>query len=77
MADVKICDRCGKTIETSKVRAFGFGAWKYFLFNRDPSQVTYNNWDLCPCCGEKLLRFLNGVELMYDVHAELDEDRSW
>ena len=63
MADVKICDRCGTTIAATTAQTFGFGAWRYSLFDRNMSQKTYSEWDLCTDCGEKLSRFLKGAEL--------------
>ena len=63
MADVKICDRCGKTIAATTAQTFGFGAWRYSLFSRSKwSQATVADWDLCTDCGEKLSRFLKGEE---------------
>ena len=69
MADVKICDRCGKTIAATTAQTFGFGAWKYALFNRERSQMTFYDYDLCVDCGEKLYRFLNGEELVKDAQS--------
>lgn len=63
MADVKICDRCGKTIAATNVQRIGFGTWRYSLFNPDVSKKTHSDWDLCVDCGEKLSKFLKGVEL--------------
>lgn len=67
MADVKICDRCGKTIEATTAQTYGFGAWRYSLFARSKlSQATVCDYDLCTDCGMKLARFLNGEELVRD-----------
>lgn len=63
MADVKICDRCGKTIAVNMAQSFGFGAWKYSIFDHSASKVTRHDYDLCVECGDKFTRFLNGVEL--------------
>ena len=63
MADVKICDRCGKTIAATTAQKIGFGAWKYCLFRPDMSHKTYSDWDLCAECGEKLSKFLNGSDI--------------
>ena len=62
MANVKICDRCGKTITATTANIFGFGAWKYSLFNRNQYQVTSYDYDLCVDCGEQLDKFLKGVD---------------
>ena len=62
MADVKICDRCGKTIVATTAQKIGFGAWRYSIFDRSTSKQSYCNFDLCVECGKKLYEFLNGVE---------------
>jgi hypothetical protein len=67
MADVKICDRCGKTIVANAVQSIGFGTWRYSLFNPNVSHKTHSNWDLCLDCGKKLERFLHGDELTIDA----------
>lgn len=63
MADVKICDRCGKTIVATATQRLGFGSWRYSLFTPDVSHKLHSDWDLCTDCGEKLGRFLKGEEL--------------
>lgn len=67
MADVKICDRCGKTIVANAVQSIGFGVWRYSLFNPNVSHKTHSDWDLCTDCGKKLERFLKGDELVIDA----------
>lgn len=69
MADVKICDRCGKTIVATKMQSIGFGVWRYSLFNPYVSNKTHYNWDLCIDCGEKLERFLKGEGLVKDAQS--------
>lgn len=68
MADVKICDRCCSAIKPNTAQSFGFGAWRYSIFNRDVSQMVSYDYDLCKQCGAKLTRFLNGEDL-----AEFEE----
>ena len=70
MADVKICDRCGKTIAASTATSWGFGAWRYSLFRRNSSQMTCYEFDVCTDCGEKLARFLKGEELVMDAQGD-------
>ena len=60
MADVKICDRCGKTIDDHRVRRNIFKTKHYGLFSPDISRELNSNWDLCHDCGKKLERFLKG-----------------
>ena len=67
MADVKICDRCGKTIVDRKVRRNMFKAYYYSLFSPDISREFRSSWDLCVDCGNKLEKFLNGDELVRDA----------
>lgn len=62
MADVKICDRCGKRIEATMVKKISFGAFKYSLFDPDRQTSTHSMWDLCTDCGEMLKKFLNGFD---------------
>ena len=62
MADVKICDRCGKTIVDRKVRRNVFKAYYYSLFSPDISREFHSCWDLCVDCGKKLEQFLKDVE---------------
>jgi hypothetical protein len=57
MADVKICDRCGKIIEDHRVRRNVFKERYYGLFSPDIRELT-SSWDLCHDCGVKLARFL-------------------
>lgn len=71
MADVKICDRCGKTIKGGKALFNTFTAWRYSLFSPDVRGGSCN-WDLCVDCGTKLHRFLNGDELVVDVQSSGD-----
>ena len=63
MANVTICDRCGKTIEPNLAQKFGFNAWRYSLIDWDRSRATSYDCDLCVECGEKLGKFLDGAEL--------------
>ena len=70
MSDVKICDRCGKSIVASTAKTWGFGAWRYSLFKRNVSQMTSYEFDVCTDCGEKLARFLNGEELVTDAQSD-------
>lgn len=74
MADVKICDRCGKTIAANMALSYGFGAWKYSLFKRNASKMICYDYDLCIECGEKLARFLNGEELVKDAQGSSEGD---
>jgi hypothetical protein len=67
MANVKICDRCGKTIDDHRVRRNVFKACHYGLFSPDICRELASNWDLCHSCGKKLERFLNGEELVKDT----------
>jgi hypothetical protein len=67
MADVKICDRCGKTIDDHVVIRNLFKAWRYSLFSPDVSHALVSDWDLCCDCGKKLERFLKGEELVKDA----------
>lgn len=60
MADVKICDRCGKTIEATTAQKLGFAAWRYSLIDRNCSRATRYDCDLCVDCGKKLDKFLKG-----------------
>lgn len=69
MADVKICDRCGKTIDDHRVRRNVFKAWRYSLFSPDISHALISDWDLCHDCGTKLERFLKGEELVKDAQS--------
>lgn len=70
MADVKICDRCGKTIVATKLQSFGFGSWRYSIFDCEAERQTFYKNDLCIDCGKKLERFLNGEELVKDAQSD-------
>ena len=70
MADVKICDRCGKTIDDHRVRRNVFKTRYYGLFSPDISRDLNSCWDLCYTCGKKLERFLKGDELVRDAQSE-------
>ena len=74
MADVKICDRCGKTIAANMALSYGFGAWRYSLFKRNASKMTCYDYDLCIECGTKLERFLKGEELVKDAQSDEKPD---
>jgi hypothetical protein len=74
MADVKICDRCGKTIVATKLQSFGFGSWRYSVWDCNVEQQTCYRHDLCVGCGEKLTRFLNGEELVKDAQSDEKPD---
>ena len=60
MAQVTICDRCGKSLDASSFRKFTFrkviltGSLFYPVVNDD------SNWDLCADCVLELIKFLNG-----------------
>jgi predicted amidophosphoribosyltransferase len=74
MADVKICDRCGKTISKSNnILRNAFKAHYYSLFNPDLSRDLISNWDLCDDCGKKLERFLKGEELVKDAQSSSED----
>ena len=67
MADVKICDRCGKKIEADNIfKKVGFGAWRYSIFCPDVSTKSYYDYDLCSDCGDKLAKFFNGADIKED-----------
>ena len=69
MADVKICDRCGKTIVATAAQRLTCATWRYSLFSPDLSRGLQSNWDLCRDCGNKLERFLEGEELVKDAQS--------
>lgn len=74
MANVRIRDRCGKTIAATTAQRFGFSAWRYSLYKGIPvSKATVSDWDLCASCGEKLERFLKG-EAAEAVKENVDGD---
>lgn len=60
MADVKICDRCGKIIATATAQKLGFRHLRYNIVDRKERYRTEFDCDLCVDCGEKLRKFLNG-----------------
>lgn len=65
MADAHICDRCGKIIvATTNRQKIGIAAWKYSIFDRSHSYSTRFDCDLCSECADKILKFLNGYELV-------------
>ena len=70
MADVKICDRCGKTINDHRVKRNIFKTKHYGLFSPDISRELNSSWDLCHDCGTKLERFLKGEELVKDAQSD-------
>lgn len=61
--DVKICDRCGKTIAATTVQKIGVVAWRYNLIDRNRGWRTSYECDLCSDCGKKLMKFVNGAEI--------------
>ena len=73
MADVKICDRCGKTINDRRVNRNVFKAYRYGLFSPDISRELNSCWDLCMECGVKLEQFLKGEELVKDAQSSNDK----
>ena len=75
MADVKICDRCGKTIVATKLQSFGFGSWRYSIFDCNAERQTFYKHDLCTDCGDKLVRFLKGEELVRDAQSSNEESK--
>lgn len=63
MADVKICDRCGKTIAPTTLQKIAYIAYRYSIRDRNHCYSTSFDCDLCSDCGTKLIKFLNGAEL--------------
>lgn len=59
MATVRVCDRCRKPIDISRIRAFGFR--KILLVARlYDSGIEDFNHDLCPDCALELDKFFEG-----------------
>lgn len=57
MADVKICDRCGKKIE-AKVIPLYMQHFRSYL-DMEVQDYTYE-YDLCGTCTKRLFEFMNG-----------------
>lgn len=75
MSTVRKCDRCGEVYETepffAKIRKRKIISYsEYEVIDRfitalrswfgDPSALSVKEYDLCPSCQGKLLRFLEG-----------------
>lgn len=58
MADVKICDRCGKKIETTGVWPIYIKHYRCILDMED-QDYKYSS-DLCGSCTKKLFEFMEG-----------------
>jgi hypothetical protein len=57
MADVKICDRCGKKIELRIWPVY----IKHYRSILDMEDLDYNyTYDLCGSCNDKLFEFMKG-----------------
>lgn len=63
MADAKICDRCGKAELNVYSEKLSLRKERYKLIDRKFRHSTTYDCDLCMECGEKLKKFLKGVEL--------------
>lgn len=68
MADVKVCDRCGKKIDLGSHRTVILDTYIWYgaLVG---SRYTDSRNDLCPDCIVELKKFLNG-EATYAVTKE-------
>ena len=81
MADIKICDRCGKKIEDRRGKAMFKPIFIYSLFDMELFQrqclgdckFKDIKMDLCEDCSNKLVCFLNGTEL--DIPEPSDEEK--
>jgi len=62
MANVKICDRCGKHHADNFWKRH-FSISKVWTTLSLGDLVTYRTYDLCPECNKKLDKFLKGAEI--------------
>lgn len=59
MADVKICDRCGKKIE-DKIWPITITAYRSKFRLEDEERIY--KWDLCKDCTQKVRKFIDSKE---------------
>lgn len=58
MANVRICDRCGKTLRRPNSWNIYKTAYRYNLFGE--MQDTCSDYDLCPNCMTDFEKFMEG-----------------
>lgn len=71
MANVKLCDRCGKRVDNI-LRPVVMTPVQYSMKLETP-YFSYE-YDLCKDCGSKLSRFMDGAELMPGHSEDTGED---
>ena len=69
MSNVKICDRCRKTMPTKYGMSIDTLMYKRFVLKTEAT-YSYGKHDLCPDCMKKFEAFMDGAEIVLMQESE-------